>query len=622
MATLVSPGVSVSVINESFFIPVSAPTVPLFFVATKEGKLQTDGVSLAAGTLESGVVRTVTSMSQSLSLYGIPAFRADSSGNQFHGDARNEYGLFALNQFLNVGNRAFVVRANVDLNDDPVTFLSLGTPIMGPGTLSYNGIGDGTMGPVTAVSQQVRPQSIFVTITSPATLMTAATFSVTGSVDGYIGAGAVGIPFNSTSVNFTITAGSIPFAIGDTFQFALQYTWIPDGGNSSSNGTINNLVVDDLAVPETWTITFLDATSFSVTGSVSGPTTNGVIGSPYDNNRINFVILAGSNPFVAADEFTFVVTEETVTSPLGATDAQKRVAIVTALQAQINSNTEVRSELYEFNLILCPGYPEVVDELLQLSRAVLEEALVIADTPGNLTPNQVAQWSLSSERFVSTNAAYYYPWCLASNLDGVNVLAAPSGTALAVYANSDNAGYVWTPPAGVSRGQIVGVSKVGYFTGTAGTATTFIETNLNQGQRDNLYEYDKNVNPIVFFPGRGLLMWGQKTSAPAASALDRVNVMRLVMYLRRALRKGALPFVFEPNDQITRDNLKTAADGIMNDILIKRGLTDYASICDASNNTPDRIDRNELWLDVAIKPTKAAEFIYIPIRVVSTAAEI
>ncbi len=282
----------------------------------------------------------------------------------------------------------------------------------------------------------------------------------------------------------------------------------------------------------------------------------------------------------------------------------------------------MRSELYEYNLIICPGYPEVVDEMLQLSRAVLEEAFVLADTPANLAADQVAQWSLTSARFSSTNVAYYYPWCFASNVDGVNVLAAPSGTALAVIANSDNAGYVWTPPAGVSRGQIVGVFRVGYYTGTPGTATTFVEANLNQSQRDNLYEYDKNINPIVFFPGRGLLMWGQKTSAPAASAMDRINVVRLVMFLRRALRKGSMPFVFEPNDQITRDNLKTAADSIMNDILIKRGLFDYASLCDTSNNTPDRIDRNELWLDIAIRPTRAAEFIYIPIRVVSTGAEI
>jgi phage tail sheath protein FI len=104
--------------------------------------------------------------------------------------------------------------------------------------------------------------------------------------------------------------------------------------------------------------------------------------------------------------------------------------------------------------------------------------------------------------------------------------------------------------------------------------------------------------------------------------MDRVNVVRLVMYLRRTLRKGAMPFVFEPNDQMTRDNLKTAADGVMNDILIKRGLSDYASYCDATNNTPERIDRNELWLDIAIKPTRASEYIYIPIRVVATSATI
>ncbi|MBT9137703.1 MAG: hypothetical protein DDT31_00241 [Syntrophomonadaceae bacterium] len=621
MATLVSPGVSVVLNNESFFIPVSAPTVPLFFIATREGKTQPNGVSLAVGTLENSVVRTVSSLGQSFSLYGTPAFRADSSGNQFHGDARNEYGLFALNQFLNVANRAFVVRANIDLNDEPVTYLSLGTPIMAPGSMSYNGIGNGRIGPVTAVSNQVRPQAIFVTITSPATLMTAATFTVTGSIDGYIGVGSVGTPFNSTIVNFMVSDVTTPFAIGDRFQFGLQYTWSPSA-TPTGNGTISNLVVDALAIPETWTIRFTSASAFTITGSVSGPTAGGTVGSPYDNNRLNFIVLAGSTPFVAGDEFTITVAQVTIQSPLGASDAQKRLAIVTALQAEINSNTEVRSELYEYNLIICPGYPEVVDEMLQLSRAVLEEAFVLADTPANLAADQVAQWSLTSARFSSTNVAYYYPWCFASNVDGVNVLAAPSGTALAVIANSDNAGYVWTPPAGVSRGQIVGVFRVGYYTGTPGTATTFVEANLNQSQRDNLYEYDKNINPIVFFPGRGLLMWGQKTSAPAASAMDRINVVRLVMFLRRALRKGSMPFVFEPNDQITRDNLKTAADSIMNDILIKRGLFDYASLCDTSNNTPDRIDRNELWLDIAIRPTRAAEMIFIPIRVVSTGVEI
>jgi phage tail sheath protein FI len=297
------------------------------------------------------------------------------------------------------------------------------------------------------------------------------------------------------------------------------------------------------------------------------------------------------------------------------------VAIATALQAEINSNTEVRSEIYEYNLIVCPGYPEVVDEMVALSNTVNDEAFVVADVPCDKTPDQAAVWALTTERVRSPNVAYYYPWGVASNLDGRDVLVAPSGVALRTYAYSDNQAYVWFAPAGVRRGIVTGVSRVGYVTGTRGTATTFVETNLNQGQRDNLYEFNKNINPIVFFPQNGLIVWGQKTSSLAASALDRVNVMRLIMYVKRQLRKGAFPFVFEPNDKITRDNLKAAADGFLNDILAKRGLYDFVTLCDESNNTPDRIDRNEMYLDVALKPVKAAEFIYIPIRVLSTGAQ-
>jgi phage tail sheath protein FI len=194
--------------------------------------------------------------------------------------------------------------------------------------------------------------------------------------------------------------------------------------------------------------------------------------------------------------------------------------------------------------------------------------------------------------------------------------------ALRTFAYSDSVSYVWEAPAGVSRGLITGVSKIGYVTGTLGTATTFVECNLNDGQQKNLYEYYKNINPIIYKRGRGNLVWGQKTAAAAASKMDRINVVRLVMYLRRTLRKGALPFVFEPNDQHTRDNLKAAGDGVLSDLVTKRGLSDFASYSDSTNNTADRIDANEMYLDIAIKPISAAEFIYIPIRVVATSATI
>ena len=116
MASLVSAGVSVTVTDESFFIPATATTVPLFIIATAGHKTQMDGETEAAGTYEHGVVRTVTSVSQSLQLYGVPRFLEDAAGNPMHGDARNEYGLLALNQYLGVGNKAYVVRANVQLS--------------------------------------------------------------------------------------------------------------------------------------------------------------------------------------------------------------------------------------------------------------------------------------------------------------------------------------------------------------------------------------------------------------------------------------------------------------------------------------------------------------------------
>jgi hypothetical protein len=523
MSTLVSAGVSVTLIDESFYIPASAPTVPLFFVATRADKKKVDGVSDAMGAKEHSVVRTITSLNQSVSLYGIPYFREDNSGAPLHGDARNEYGLFALNQFLGVGNRAYVVRANVDLADSPVTTLTPGSPV-------FSGVGNGTC----------------------------------------------------TNVAVNQTTGEA----------------------------------------ELWTLEAVSATQFSVTGFVSGVQNIATVGVPYNNGIIAFDLTAGVTPFSVGDTFTINVTVVT-TSPasLGVNDAAKRVTIATALQAEINSNQDVRSEYYEYNLILCPGYPEVIDELLNLCLSVNEEAFVIADTPNNKTPEDTAVWSLTIARQRSQNVAYYYPWGLASNLDGKDVFVAASGIALKTFTNSDNVADVWFPPAGLRRGTVTGVADIGYVTGTLGTATTFVSTPLNQGQRDVLYEFFKNVNPIVFFPGRGIVVWGQKTSYASASAFDRVSVMRLLQKIKRDLRKASMVYLFEINDQITRDSIKLMIDSYLGDILTRRGLYDYAVLCDSSNNTPTRIDRNELWVDIALKPAKAIEFIYIPIRVLTTGAK-
>ena len=614
MAQLVSAGVSVTITDESFFIPASSPTVPLFFIASNQNKTQPDGISIATGTTEHSVVRTVTSLGQSVSLFGIPYFRSDSSGNEYHGDARNEYGLFALNQYLGIGNRAYVVRANVDLADKATTFINIGSsqttnlnkPIVE--NVTFMGVGNGTISGLQSASVFVQPDDYEIVFTS------STGFTVQGANVGIIGTGTVGVAFTSSKVSFTINAGTTAFSAGDYFAFSLAFSAQYTG---TGNGAISNIAAGTIAIPETWTITFTSATAYTVQGSVSGLTATGVVGFAYDNGFISFMINAGTSAFVAGDEFVMVLSSVNLNNPLGANDAAKRVAITTALQAEVNSNMAVRSEIYEYNLILCPGYPELVDELVALSQTVNDEAFVIGDTPVDKTPEQTAVWAKTSERTKHQNVAYYYPWGLASNLDGRNVCVAPSGIALRTYANSDNQSYLWFAPAGVRRGVVTGVSKVGYVSGSLGTATTFIEADLNQGQRDNLYEYFTNINPIVFFPDNGLIVFGQKTSYGAASALDRVNVMRMLMYIKRQLRKNSFAFLFEPNDKITRDNFKSAVDGFLHSIMVARGLYDFATLCDESNNTTDRVNRNEMWMDVGISPIKAAEFIYIPLRVTS-----
>ena len=139
---------------------------------------------------------------------------------------------------------------------------------------------------------------------------------------------------------------------------------------------------------------------------------------------------------------------------------------------------------------------------------------------------------------------------------------------------------------------------------------------MNEGQRDGLYL--NKVNPIASFPGRGISVFGQKTLNPSASALDRINVSRLVIYIREQLDDAVKPFLFEPNDSVTRTNAASVVDRFLSSLVTQRGLFDYVTVCDTSNNTPARIDRNELHIDIAIQPVKAVEFIYIPIRIQNT----
>jgi len=124
------------------------------------------------------------------------------------------------------------------------------------------------------------------------------------------------------------------------------------------------------------------------------------------------------------------------------------------------------------------------------------------------------------------------------------------------------------------------------------------------------------MNPIADLDNQsGLVIYGQKTLQGFSSAMDRINVARLVNYMRYNLDLLSRGFLFEQNDEFTRDNIRTAIERFCSTLMAQRGLYDYIVECSEVNNTPARIDRNELWVDISVQPTKSVEFIYIPLRI-------
>lgn len=591
MATQVSPGTVVPVTDESMFIPASASTVPLLFVATGSEKLQTDGTA-AAGTYEHDIVRTVTSITQSMKLYGVPSFLRDANSKPHHGDCRNEYGLLALNQYLGIGSKAYVVRANVNLNDDRDSILAMW-------------------------DAKIRKSTAPVGAAYALEGLTLKFLSEYNTENGLIQSD----PDYKVTVNKTELLSLIENALNVTFGLRVVSQQVVF--DESTFSKLRPILLSNMtSAPLKVYADGFDQAPTDVFMGMEGEAADWVTNQSGTVKPTEWTAQEARDFLIEiCQDFQYTVAFLNATT-LGANDAARRVAIVEAMQATINSNRNIRSEQFEYNLILCPGYHEVVDELLSLAADVADEAFVIADTPMHMDPEQVVAWSTTTQRQHGPGVAYYYPHGLCSNLDGLDVLAASSGIALRTYAYSDNVAQLWFAPAGTTRGLVQGVSAVGYANGTLGSATEFEELALDQGQRDDLYTYYANINPIVYFPGRGILIWGQKTSAVNASARDRVNVERMIRHIKRRLRKDTMGFIFEPNDQITRDNLKAVVSNFLSDILTKRGLYDYAVRCDESNNTADRIERNEMYCDVLLKPAKAAEFLYIPIRIVATGADV
>ena len=304
--------------------------------------------------------------------------------------------------------------------------------------------------------------------------------------------------------------------------------------------------------------------------------------------------------------------------------AQRKV-IVEQLKSEIDTNQAIREDQRGFNVIATPGYPELISNMINLNTDRNNTAFVVGDTPLRLagTSTAIQNWANNTasaldngeDGLVSSSdyLGVFYPSGLTTDNTGKSIVVPPSHMMMRTLANNDNIAFPWFAPSGTRRGIVDNATSVGYIDTASGEFQTI---SVTESVRDSMHEV--KVNPITFFSGAGIVNFGNLTKTSASSALDRINVSRLAVYLRTQLDAVAKPFIFEPNDELTRNEIKGAIESFLLELVGQRALYDFLVVCDDTNNTPTRIDRNELYVDIAIEPIKSVEFIYIPLRIKNT----
>jgi hypothetical protein len=303
----------------------------------------------------------------------------------------------------------------------------------------------------------------------------------------------------------------------------------------------------------------------------------------------------------------------------------QRKVIVEQLKSEIDTNQAIREDQRGYNIIATPGYPELIQNMINLNTDRNETAFIVGDTPLRLegTSTAIQDWANNSasaldngeDGLVSASdyLGVFYPSGLTTDNTGKSIVVPASHMMLRTLANNDSVAFPWFAPSGTRRGVVDNATAVGYIDTASGEFETI---SVTESVRDSMHEV--KINPITFFAGAGIVNFGNLTKTSASSALDRINVSRLAVYLRTQLDAVGKPFIFEPNDELTRNEIKGAIESFLLELVGQRALFDFLVVCDDTNNTPTRIDRNELYVDIAIEPVKSVEFIYIPLRIKNT----
>ena len=262
---------------------------------------------------------------------------------------------------------------------------------------------------------------------------------------------------------------------------------------------------------------------------------------------------------------------------------------------------------YDVNLVFAPGIihdimPAISNKLITMCEN-RGDAMCIVDPIA--FDNNVAAASAVAALLDSSYAAMYWPWVQVADPSTGKYVYVPQATVMpGIYAFNDKVSAEWFAPAGLNRGGQETVIQA--------------EVKLTHAHRDTMYE--NNLNPVATFPGEGVVVWGQKTLQKKASALDRVNVRRLLINLKKFIASTSKYLVFENNTDATRNRFLSTVNPYMESVQSRQGLYAFKVVMDATNNTPDIIDQNILKGDIFLQPAKAAEFIVIDFNVMPTGA--
>jgi phage tail sheath protein FI len=303
------------------------------------------------------------------------------------------------------------------------------------------------------------------------------------------------------------------------------------------------------------------------------------------------------------------------TNGVGADTAAETAALIGVTAPERTGMQALNDDLVPITLGAVPGITtdSVQNELITLA-ATTGDFLAVFGTPYGLGGVQDAIdysngiTTYRTSPFNSSYAALYYPQVkIFQPFLGKDIWMDPAVFAIRQMGYTDSVSDLWFAPAGFQRGKL--------------TKPTELEVSINQGDRDAMYSGGNIVNPIVNFAQQGITIFGQRTTQREPTALDRINVRRLMVFIKRTIEVSTRRFVFEPNDPITQEAIQNLLTPFFADIQTRRGITNFKVICDSTVNTPVRVDRNELWCKVMIKPTKTAEILVFELNITNQSAK-